>query len=182
MGCGGPTRAPGGVCLLPGCETSRDWGLLHAQLPVFGACGWGLLPTGFWCGLCGPGDPAPTLQHAVGAARRRKGGGVLPVCGSSGSGRSPMPDCRSLGRAAGARYPLAVSAGGCGPGNPSPTSERALLQTGFARCGGGTRAPRGGCLLPACGASGVRRSPMPNRPSLGRAVGARYPLAGGAGV
>ena len=38
-----------------------------------------------------------------------------------------------------------------------------------------------GNLLPGCGASGVGRSPMPDRPSLGRAAGARHPLAEGAG-
>ena len=36
---------------------------------------------------------------------------------------------------------------GCGRGDPSPTRQRALLRAGFARCGGGTRAPGGGGLL-----------------------------------
>ena len=49
------------------------------------------------------------------------------------------------------------------------------------RCGGGTRAPGGGRLLPRCGASGVGCSPTPNRPSLGRAAGACNPLPLGAG-
>ena len=67
------------------------------------------------------------------------------------------------------------------------TPQPALLRAGFARCGGGTRAPGGGGgrLLPGCGASGVARSPTPHRPSLGCAAGARYPLAvdaGGVGV
>ena len=47
------------------------------------------------------------------------------------------------------------------------------------------RAERGGSLLPGCGASRVGRSPTPDRPSLPRAAGARYPLAvgwGGVGV
>ena len=189
--------------------------------------------------------------HAVGAARGRPGGGRLLLgCGASGVGRSPGPDCPPSGRAAGAHYPLAVGEGGCGRGDPSPTPQRALLRAGFARCGGGTRAPgraplawvwgvrgralshprlpalwagrrgplptgcgcggvrawgpvtsptaralaswlctlwgrhegaRGGRLLPGCGASGVGRSPTPDCPPSGRAAGAHYPLAAGAG-
>ena len=174
------------------------------------------------------------------------GGRLLPWCGACGVGRSPTPDSPPSGRAAGAHYPLAVGAGGCGRGDPSPTPQRALLRAGFARCGGGTRAPgggalclivrrrgsgalppptarplcglpgptthwlwvrgganmgtrhqphsarscvlwgrlegaRGGRLLPGCGASGVRRSPIPDCPPSELAAGAHYPLAVGAG-
>ena len=42
--------------------------------------------------------------------------------------------------------------------------------------------PRGGCLLLLRGASGVRRSPSPDCPPNGRAVGVCYPRAVGAGV
>ena len=42
--------------------------------------------------------------------------------------------------------------------------------------------PRGGCLPLLRGASGVRRSPSPDCPPTGRAVGVRYPRAVGAGV
>ena len=68
-----------------------------------------------------------------------RGGRLLPGCGVSGVGRSPTPDCPPSGRAAGARYPLAAGAGGCGRGDPSPTPQRALLRTvGAARgCPGG---------------------------------------------
>ena len=175
-----------------------------------------------------------------------QGGRLLPWCRASGVRRSPTPDCVPSGRAAGAHYPLAVGAGGCGRGDPSPTPQRALLRAGFARCGGGMRVPgggasclgvgrpgsgalpppnarpvgglpgptthwlwvrggagmgtchqphsarscvlwgrlegaRGGRLLPACGASGVGRSPNPNCPPSGRAAGAHYPLAVNAG-
>ena len=77
-----------------------------------------------------------------------RGGRLLPGCGASGVGGSPSPDCPSSGRAAGAHYPLAVGAGGCGRGDTSRTPQRALLRAGFARCGGVTRAPGGGasCL------------------------------------
>ena len=81
----------------------------------------------------------------VGAARGRPGGGrLLPGCGASGVGRSPTPDCPPSGRAAGAHYPLAAGAGGCGRGDPSPTPQRALFRARFARCGGGMRLPGGG--------------------------------------
>ena len=42
--------------------------------------------------------------------------------------------------------------------------------------------PRGGCPPLLRGASGVRRSPSPDCPSTGRAVGVRYPRAVGAGM
>ena len=42
--------------------------------------------------------------------------------------------------------------------------------------------PRGGCLPLLRGASGVRRSPSPDCPPTGRAVGVRYSRAVGAGV
>ena len=42
--------------------------------------------------------------------------------------------------------------------------------------------PRGGCLLLLRGASGVRRSPSPDCPPTGRAVGVRDPRVVGAGV
>ena len=42
--------------------------------------------------------------------------------------------------------------------------------------------PRGGCLPLLRGASRVRRSPLPDCPPTGRAVGVRYPRALGAGV
>ena len=42
--------------------------------------------------------------------------------------------------------------------------------------------PRGGCLRMLRGASGVRRSPSPDCPPTGQAVGVRYPRAVGAGV
>ena len=52
-----------------------------------------------------------------------------------------------------------------------------------ARCGSGTRAPGGGGggLSPGSGLSRGRCSPTPDRPSLGRAAGACYPPAVGAG-
>ena len=110
-----------------------------------------------------------------------RGGRLLPGCGASRVGCYPPPDCPPSGRAATAHNPLAVGAGGCGRGDPSPTPQSALLRAGFARCGGRHEGAWGGRLLPGCGASGVGRSPNPDCPPSGRAAGAHYPLAVGAG-
>ena len=233
----------------------RGRALSHPRLPALWAGCRGPLPTGCGCGgvrAWGPvTDPAArALASWLCALRGRhegaRGGRLLPGCGASGVGRSPSPDCPPSGRAAGAHYPLAVGAGGCGRGDPSPTRQRALLRAGFARCGGGTRVPGGGAsclgvgrpgsgalptptarplgglpgptthwlwvrgdagvgtrhqphskrscmlwgqhegaqggrLLPGCGASGVGRSPTPDCLPSGRAAGAHYPRAVGAG-
>ena len=94
-------------------------------------------------------------------------GRLLPGCGASGVGRSPSPDCPPSGRAVGAHYPLAVGAGGCRRGDQSPTPQRALLQAGFARCGGGTRAPAGGASCLGVGRPGSGALPAPTARSLG---------------
>ena len=52
----------------------------------------------------------------------------VPGGGASGVRRSPTPDSPPSGRAAGADYPLAMGAGGCGRGDRSPTPQRALLR------------------------------------------------------
>ena len=70
-------------------------------------------------------------------------------------------------RAAGAHYPLAVRAGGCGRGDPSPTPQRALLRAGFARCGGNTRVPGVGTSCLGVGRPGSGAIP----PSAARPLG-----------
>ena len=57
------------------------------------------------------------------------GGGMACHCceGRLVSGAVSPPTARPLGRAAGAPYPLAVGAGGCGRGDPSPNPQSALL-------------------------------------------------------
>ena len=187
--CGGGMRVPGGAPL------AWVWGVRgravsHPRLPALWAGCWGPLPTGCGCGGTRAWGPVtnPTARALAswlcalwGRHEGARGGRLLPGCGASGAGRSPTPDCPPSGRAAGAHYPLAVGAGGCGRGDPSPTPQRALFRAGFARYGGGGGAPGGGRLLPGCGASGVGRSPNPDVPPSGRAAGAHYPLAVGAG-
>ena len=135
----------------------RGRALSHPRLPALWAGCRGPLPTGCGCGGVRAWGPVtnPTARALAswlcalwGRHKGVRGGRLLPGCGASGVGRSPTPDCPPSGRAAGAHYPLAVGAGGCGRGDPSPTPQRALLRAGFARCGGGTRAPGGGasCL------------------------------------
>ena len=65
-------------------------------------------------------------------------GQVVPACGASGVVRPPTPDHPSLGRVAGARYPLAVGAGGVGAGtrhlpHSARSCELALPAVGAAR-------------------------------------------------
>ena len=108
-----------------------------------------------------------------------RGGRLVPGSGASGFGRCPTPDRPSFGACGRGPLPTGCGCGGCGRWYPSPTPQRALLRAGFARCGGGTRAPGGGRLVPGCGAPGVGRSPIPDRPSFG--VCSRGPLPTGCG-
>ena len=113
------------------------------------------------------------------------GGRLLPECRASGVGRSPPPDCPPSGPAAGAHYPLAVGAGGCRRGDPSPTPQRALLRAGFARCGGGRRAPGGGASCLGVGRPGSGALPPPTARPLGGLPGPTTHwlwVRGGAGV
>ena len=165
-------QRPGSGALPP--PTARPWGGLPG-------------PTTDWLWMRGGAGVGTRHQpHSarscvlLGRHEGARGGRPLPGCGASGVGRSPSPDCPHSGRAAGAHHPLAVGAGGCGRGDPSPTPQRALLRAGLARCGSERGRP-GEALLPGCGASGVGRSPTPDCPPSGRAARAHYPLAVAAG-
>ena len=116
---------------------------------------------------------------------RVPGGRLLPWCGASGVGRSPTPDCPRSGRPAGVQYPLAVGAGGCGRGDPSPTPQRALLRAGFGRYGGGMRVPGGGASCLGVGRPGLGALPFPTARPLGGLPGPTTHwlwVRGGAGV
>ena len=178
---------PGGAAL-PGCGASGDGRSPSPDRPSLGRAAGVRYPLAVGAGGVGVGTrPRPHSAHscelalrAVRAARGRLGGASLAVVwGVRGRalfhGRPPV-----LGACGRGPLPTGCGCGGCGRGDPSPTPQRALLRAGFARCWGGTWAPRGGRLLPGCGASGVERSPTPARPSLGRVAGARYPPVVGA--
>ena len=252
--CGGGTRAPGGgaSCLAVGRAGSGALPPPTAR-PLGGLPG----PSTHWLWVRGGAGVGTRHQphsarscelalRAVGAARGRPGGRLLPGCGACGVGRSPTPDCPTLW--AGCRGPLPT---GCGCGgvrawgpvtNPTARTLASWLCAlwgrhkgarggasclGVARAGSGALPPptarplgglpgptthwlwvrggagvgtrhqphsarscvlwgrhegaRGGRLLPGCGASGVGRSPTPDCPPSGRAAGAHYPLAVGAG-
>ena len=159
----------------------------HASCLVVGRPGSGALPPPSarpLGGLPGPttdwlwvrGGAGVGIRHQPHSARScmlwgrhedARGGRLLPGCGPSGVGRSPGPDCPPSGRAAGAHYPLAVGAGGCGRGDPSPAPQRALLRAGFARCGGVMRVPGGGASCLGVGRPGSGALPPPTARPLG---------------
>ena len=159
--CGGRPGGGGVSCRDVGCP-----GLGALPRPTAGP--WGVRPgpathwwvQGPWAWKCVTNPTARALARWLCALWERqkgaRGGHRLPGCGASRVGRSPTPGRWSLVRAAGARYPLAVGAGGVGVGTRH-LPHSAIWRAGFTRCGGGTRAPRGGasCLgvgRPAWGA------------------------------
>ena len=175
--------------LLPGCGASGVGRSPSPDCPPSGRAAGAHYPLAVGAGGCWCGDPSPTPQRAflraVGAARGRLEGRLLPGCGAPRVGRSASPDCPPSWRAAGARYPLAVVAGGCGRGDPSPTPQGALLRAGFARCGDGTRAPGGGTSCLAVGRPGSGALPPPTACPLGGLPGPTTHwlwVRGGAGV
>ena len=109
-----------------------------------------------------------------------RGGRLQPGCGASGVGRSPTPDHSSFRACGRGPIPTGRGCGGCGRGDPSTTPQRALLRAGFARCGGVTRASGGGASCLGVGRPGTGAFPSPTTIPLGRAAGARFPLAVGA--
>ena len=172
----------------------QDRALCHPQLPALWAGRRGPLPTGCGCGRVRAWGPVtdPTARALAswlcalwGRHEGARGGRLLPGCGASGVGRSPTPDCPPSGRAAGAHYPLAVGAGGCRRGDPSPTLQRALLRAGCAHCGGGKRAPGGGASCLGVGRPGPGALPPPTARPLGGLPGPTIHwlwVRGGAGV
>ena len=134
--------------LLPGCRASGVGLSTAPDHSSFRACGRGPLPTGCGCGGCGREDPSPTPQRALlraGFARCGRGlwvpggGASCLSVGRPGSGALPTPTNRPFGRASGAHYPLAVSAGGAGVGTRHhPHSARSwelALRAVEAACG-----------------------------------------------
>ena len=178
--CGGGMRAPRGGHLLPGCGASGVGRSPTPDCPPSGRAAGVQYPLAVGVRGAGVGTrhqpysarSCELALRAVGAAQGRPGGGrLLPRCGASGVWRSPTPDCPPSGRAARAHYPLAVGAGGCGRGDPSPAPQRALLRAGFARCGGGTRAPGGGASCLGVGRPGSGALPPPTARPLSGLLG-----------
>ena len=150
----------------------RGRALSHPRLPALWAGCRGPLPTGCGCGGVRAWGPVtnPTARALAswlcalwGRHEGARGGRLLPGSGASGVGRSPTPDCPPSGRAAGAHYPLAVGAGGCGRGDPSPTPQRALLRAVGAAPG----CPGGGASCLGVGRPGSGALPPPTARPLG---------------
>ena len=180
-----------GGCLLPGCGASGVGRSPSPDCPPSGRAAGAHYPLAVGAGGCGP-VTNPTARALAswlcalwGRHEGTRGGRLLPACGASGVGRSATPDCPPSGRAAGAHYPLAVRAGGCGRGGPSPTPQRALLRAGFARCGGGIRPPGWGASCSGVGRPGLGALPPPTARPLGGLPGPTAHwlwVRGGAGV
>ena len=176
--------------LLPGCGASGVGRLPTPDHSSVRACGRGPLHTSCGCRGCGHGDPSPTPRRALlpagfarcGGGMRVPGGGASCLgVGRPGSG-ALQPHEHSSFRVCG-RGPLLTGCGcgGCGRGDPSPTPQRALLRAGFERCGGGMRVPGEGAFSLGVGHPGANALPPPTSRPFGRAAGAHYPLAVGAG-
>ena len=106
-----------------------------------------------WARVCGCGGPtlSPWPACPSAAACRGGGGGPSPgglAChcceGRLASGAVPPPAARPLERAAGVPRPVCPGCGRCGRGDQAPPPQRAPLQAGVARRGGGGRASPGG--------------------------------------
>ena len=180
----------GGACLA--CVTGvQGRALSYPRPPVL----WGVLPapTTHWLwvrGVWAWGPVTNPAAHALaswlcalwGRREGARGGRLLPVCGASTVGRSSTPDRPSSGTCGWGPLPTGCGCGGSGCGDPSPTRQRALLRAGFARCGGGTRAPGGGASCLGLGRPGSGALPLPTARPFGRAAGAHHPLAVGAGA
>ena len=176
-----PSRAP--FCLLWGAAARSRF-----PLPGFGLHA----PRGLGAGVGTCHQPyrarSCELTLRAGLARCR-GGTRAPVGGASclgvgrpASGAVPPPTTRYFGRAAGAQYPLAVGAGAAGVGTRhEPQSARscklALRPVGAAQGG-----PGGGASGLGVGRPGSGALPPPTTRPFGRAAGAQYPLAVGAGA
>ena len=181
---GGRRASPGGV---PSAVVRGAWGqaLPLPRLPALWAGCRGPLPTGCGCGGVRAWAPSPTPQPALlPAGFARCGGGTrAPGGGASclgvkrpGSRALPPPAARPLGGLSGpaTHWPWVLGAAGVGTRH-QPHSARSCVLWGRHE------GARGGRLLPGCGASGVGRSPTPDCPPSGRAAGAHYPPAVGAG-
>ena len=135
-----------------------------------------------WMRWCSRGVRASSPLQ-VGVVRALRAVRVQGTCRAVPGGSCPslFPDpvpCSAFFALGGWPGPFIPSPG---LGSLAPLRAGLPLRAGFARCKGGWRAPGEGYLLLGCGASGAGRSPQPDRLSLGRVVGARYPLAVGAG-
>ena len=155
----------------------------------FWACSRGPSPTGCGRGGCGCGDLSPTPQRALlragfarcGGGTRAHGGGASYLgVGCPGSALSHPRPLVVLGVRPGptTQWLWVLGVRAWGPvTNPTARALVSWLCALWRRHEGA----RGGRLLPGCGAPGVGALPSPTTRPFGRAAGAHYPLAVGAG-
>ena len=176
--------------LLPGCGASGVGRTLNPDCPPSGRAAGAHYPLDVGAGGCGRGDPSPTPQRALlragfarcGGGLRVPGGGASCLgVGRPGSGVPPPPTARPLHGLPGPTTHWLWVRGVSGVGTRhQPHSARSCARS--CALWGQFEGARRGRLLPGCGASGVGRSPTPDCPPSGRAAGAHYPLAVGAGA
>ena len=188
QGC--PGRGGGGG-LLPGCGEPGVGRSSTPRPPVFWSVRAGPVTQWLWVRGVWAWGPvfnprarqlASWLCALWGRHEGALGGRLLPGCGASGVWLSPTPNWPSFGACGRGRLPTSCGCGGYGRGESSPAPQRALLRAGLARCGSGTRVPRRGASCLDVGRPGSGALPPPTARPLGRAAGAHYPLAVGAGV
>ena len=173
--------------LLPGCGASAVGRSPSPDRPSLGHAARANYPLavgaeGVGAGLCHQLHRARSCElalHAVGRYKGTWGGGASCL----GGGRPGLgAQQRQTARPRGLRPWLATDwlwLWGVWAWGPANTPTTRALESWLCASGAARGRPEG-CLLPACGASGVARCPTPDRPSFGRAAGARYPLAVGA--
>ena len=168
----------------------RGRALSQHRLPALWAGCRGPLPTGSRCGgvrAWGPvtNPTARALACCGGGMRVPRGGASCLGVGRPGSGALPPPTARPLGGLPGPTTHWLWVRGACGRGDPSPMPQGALLRAGFARSGGGTRAPGGGASCLGVGRPGSGALPAPTARPLGGLPGPTSHwlwVRGGAGV
>ena len=182
--CGGGKRVPGGGTSCLGVGRPGSGALPPPTSRPFGRAAGAHYPLAVGAGGAGVGtrhQPVSAGSCALwGRHEGARGGHLLPGCGASGVGRSPIPDHLSFRACGRGPLPTGCGRGGHGRGDPSPTPQCALLRAGFTRCGGGTRAPGGGGSCLGVGRPGSGALPPPTTRPFGRAARARFPLAAGA--
>ena len=141
-------------------------------------------------GWFGRGRPSPIQQRPLLRARFSRFGGGTRASGwgasclgteRPGSGPLPCPTVCPLGTAAGADYRLAVGAGDAGVGTRHQPHSGRSCELAFRAVGAARGRPGGAPLAWVWGVRGRALSHPRSHGLWGRAAGAYYPLAVGAG-
>ena len=142
--------------------------LTHNGPPIIWACGQGPLPTGCSCGGCGRGDLSPAARRALlrpgfarccGSLRAPWGEALVAWVWGVRGWALTTPNCLSLGRAAGARYPLAAAAEGVAVGTRHQSHSARSCELAFRAVGAARRCPGGGVPGPGVGRPGLGAHP-----------------------